>query len=101
MRAAGLNLSHVCDETWTGGEALSYIRLRSETTTTWFAGSACERRLTSSKFDKSDLRSNRYGFWAEPFEVVRLLPHENGIFQYRIKSVGDGHERVILENEVA
>jgi hypothetical protein len=24
------------------------------------------------------LRSKRYGFRAEPFEVVRLLPHENG-----------------------
>jgi hypothetical protein len=76
--------------------------LRSETTTTWFA---VERlAIAAYKFkigQRVTLRSKRYGFWAEPFEVVRLLPHENGIFQYRIKSVGDGHERVVLESELA
>jgi hypothetical protein len=40
------------------------------------------------------LHSKRHGVWAEPFDVVRLLPHENGNFQYRIKSTRDGHERV-------
>jgi hypothetical protein len=47
------------------------------------------------------LESKRHGVWAEPFEVVRLLPDENGIFQYRIRSVRDGHERVVLESELA
>jgi hypothetical protein len=32
---------------------------------------------------------------------VRLLPEENGHFQYRIKSPRDGHERIALEGELA
>jgi hypothetical protein len=47
------------------------------------------------------LHSKRHGVWAERFEVVRLLPPENRDFQYRIKSTRDGHERVVLENELA
>jgi hypothetical protein len=35
------------------------------------------------------------------FEVVRLMPPERGNYQYRIRSVTDGHERVVLENELA
>ena len=37
---------------------------------------------------------NRYGIRRETFEVVRVLPEEHGVFQYRIKSSADGHERV-------
>jgi hypothetical protein len=47
------------------------------------------------------LHSRRHGVWAEPFEIVRPLPHENGYFQYRIKSTRDGHERVVFESELA
>jgi hypothetical protein len=47
------------------------------------------------------LHSKRHGVWAEPFDVVRLLPHENGNFQYRIKSTRDSHERVAFESELA
>lgn len=47
------------------------------------------------------LHSKRHGVWAEPFEIVRPLPHENGGFQYRIKSTRDGHERVVFESELA
>ena len=47
------------------------------------------------------LHSKRHGVWAEPFEVVRLLPAQNADFQYRIKSTRDGHERVVLESELA
>jgi len=47
------------------------------------------------------LHSKRHGVWAERFEVVRLLPPENGDFQYRVKSTRDGHERVVLESELA
>jgi hypothetical protein len=34
------------------------------------------------------------------FEVVRLLPTEHGVNQYRLKSILDGHERVALESEL-
>jgi hypothetical protein len=34
------------------------------------------------------------------FTVVRLLPEERGIHQYRIKSTMDGHERVVMESEL-
>ncbi len=34
------------------------------------------------------------------FEVTRLLPVEQGHYQYRIRSVVDGHERVVLESEL-
>jgi hypothetical protein len=35
------------------------------------------------------------------FEIVRPLPTERGINQYRIKSILDGHERVALESELS
>ena len=35
------------------------------------------------------------------FEIVRLLPAERGIYQYRLKSIVDGHERVALESELS
>ena len=45
--------------------------------------------------------SKRYAhIGRETYEVVRKLPEEHGIFQYRIKSTADGHERVVLENEL-
>ncbi len=34
------------------------------------------------------------------FTIVCVLPEEHGICQYRIKSVTDGHERVVTENEL-
>jgi hypothetical protein len=34
------------------------------------------------------------------FEIVRALPTERGNRQYRIKSVFDGHERVVMESEL-
>jgi hypothetical protein len=34
------------------------------------------------------------------FEVVRLMPAEHGNYQYRIRSVMDGHERVVQESEL-
>jgi hypothetical protein len=34
------------------------------------------------------------------FEIVRLMPIEHGNYQYRIRSVMDGHERVVLEGEL-
>jgi len=35
------------------------------------------------------------------FQVVRLMPSERGVNQYRLKSVADGHERMAMENELA
>ena len=35
------------------------------------------------------------------FKVVRVMPSERGLLQYRIKSVLDGHERMVLESELA
>ena len=44
---------------------------------------------------------SRYGgIRRETFKVVRLLPEEGGVFQYRVKSTADGHERVVLETEL-
>jgi hypothetical protein len=34
------------------------------------------------------------------FRIVRHLPQERGINQYRIKSIADGGERVAIENEL-
>jgi hypothetical protein len=34
------------------------------------------------------------------FEVVRILPAERGNNQYRIRSVVDGHERVVMGGEI-
>jgi hypothetical protein len=35
------------------------------------------------------------------FEVVRLMPSEHGLRQYRIRSLVDGHERMAVETELA
>lgn len=37
----------------------------------------------------------------DTFEIVRLLPSEHGNPQYRIKSLRDGHERVVTESDLA
>jgi hypothetical protein len=34
------------------------------------------------------------------FKVVRILPTEHGVRQYRVKSETDGHERVVSEGQV-
>jgi hypothetical protein len=36
----------------------------------------------------------------DTFEIVRLLPAERGSPQYRIKSLRDGHERVVIESDL-
>jgi hypothetical protein len=35
-----------------------------------------------------------------PYEVVRHLPHSDGEYQYRIKSLREPHERVVKESEL-
>lgn len=34
------------------------------------------------------------------FEIVRLMPSEHGLRQYRIRSLTDGHERMVIEAEL-
>jgi hypothetical protein len=45
----------------------------------------------------ADIRAKPLG----RFEVVRLMPTEHGLRQYRIRSLTDGHERMALEVELA
>lgn len=45
----------------------------------------------------SDLRLSPLG----QFEIVRAMPIEHGILQYRIKSLKDGHQRVVMESELS
>jgi hypothetical protein len=35
------------------------------------------------------------------FEILRVLPEEHGMHQYRIKSTADGVVRVVMESEIA
>ena len=35
------------------------------------------------------------------FEIVRLLPETGGRNQYRVRSLADGHERIVIETELA
>jgi len=48
------------------------------------------------EFLPSDLRLTPLG----PFEIMRVLPIEHGIAQYRIKSLKDGHQRVAVESDL-
>ena len=48
--------------------------------------------LTQSRFG-----SDRQG----TFEIVRLMPEEHGIHQYRLKSTVDGRERMATEDELS
>jgi hypothetical protein len=61
--------------------------------------------MTTPKFRSGQLVRlvpARYGAKAVgTFHVVRPMPEEHGIRQYRIKSTMDGHERVVVENELA
>lgn len=45
------------------------------------------------EFLPSDLRLTPLG----RFEILRALPIERGVAQYRIKSLEDGHQRVAME----
>jgi hypothetical protein len=49
------------------------------------------------QFAPSDVRLSPLG----QFEIVRALPIEHGIAQYRIKSLKDGHQRVVMESDLS
>lgn len=44
---------------------------------------------------------NQEGSARESFKIVRLLPEEAKVFQYRVKSQSDGRERVAREDQLA
>jgi len=44
---------------------------------------------------------NQEGTARASFKIVRLLPEEASVFQYRVKSQLDGHERVVREDQLA
>ena len=46
--------------------------------------------------DRVQLRSAR-----GQFKVLRLLPEDASIFQYRVNSEADGHERIVREDQLA
>ncbi len=48
------------------------------------------------EFVPSDLRLTPLG----QFEILRTLPIEHGVAQYRIKSLKDGHQRVAMEGDL-
>lgn len=49
------------------------------------------------QFVKTDLRLSPLG----QFEIIRALPIEHGILQYRVKSLKDGHQRVVIESDLS
>lgn len=58
----------------------------------------CKFKLGQSvEFVTSELRLKPLGL----FTIVRAMPSERGIQQYRIKSVIDGHERIAMEGDLA
>jgi hypothetical protein len=58
----------------------------------------CKFKLGQSvEIVASDLRLRPLG----AFKIVRVMPSERGIQQYRIKSVMDGHERMVMESDLA
>lgn len=36
-----------------------------------------------------------------PYRITRLLPGEGGNVQYRVQHAADGHERVVMETQIA
>jgi hypothetical protein len=49
------------------------------------------------QFVPSDLRLSLPG----QFEIVRTMPIEHGVLQYRVKSLKDGHQRVVMESDLS
>jgi hypothetical protein len=49
------------------------------------------------QFAPNDLRLSLPG----QFEIVRTMPIEHGILQYQIKSLRDGHQRVVTESDLS
>jgi hypothetical protein len=59
--------------------------------------------MLQHKFSTGQLVEARTGLWAAPpgpYEIIRCLPPSGSESQYRVKSVEDGHERIIRENDL-
>jgi hypothetical protein len=46
------------------------------------------------------IRNKRFAGASGAFAVGRVLPELNGVHQYLIWSMADGHKRVVTENEI-
>jgi hypothetical protein len=62
--------------------------------------------MTAHKFKVGQKVELLWGRVAGPsvpgrFEIVRTLPESAGNNQYRVRSLADGHERVVTEPELA
>jgi hypothetical protein len=53
------------------------------------------------RFIKASRGSGLGGTPAGNFRVVGLLPDYHGNYQYRLQSTSDGHQRVVVESEIA
>jgi hypothetical protein len=53
------------------------------------------------RFIKASRNSGLGGTPGGNFRVVGLLPDYQGNNQYRLQSISDGHQRVVVESEIA
>jgi hypothetical protein len=63
-----------------------------------------DRAMPSHKF-KVKQSVEFLGSYSRPkplgrFQIVRVMPTEHGILQYRVTSLTDGHERVVTESDL-
>lgn len=52
------------------------------------------------RFFKRSRSSGIGGMPTGSFRVVGLLPNYRGNNQYRVQSISDGHQRVVIESEI-
>ena len=60
--------------------------------------------MSPHKFSTGQVVEARTGLWAAPagaYEITRRLPPSDSENRYRVKSVNDGHERVVKESDLA
>jgi hypothetical protein len=60
--------------------------------------------MSPHKFSTGQVVEARKGLWAAPpgaYEIIRCLPPSGTENQYRVKSVNDGHERIVRESDLA
>lgn len=59
-----------------------------------------EKRKFATGQNVTMIPSRTYRAPADTFKIIRFLPAERGNLQYRIKSLRDGHERVVTESDI-
>jgi hypothetical protein len=60
-----------------------------------------EKRRFAAGQDVTMVPNRAHRTPTDRFQIIRLLPAEGGNPQYRIKSLRDGHERVVVESDLA